>query len=168
MSMNWIDAIVALGLIWPAVAGFRAGLVSGLLRSLCLVLGGVGGILLVPTVAPWTIQNLGLPPLAAPAASVGFGALLGWTVGRLAAMWWKRATIDNPIGWMDRTGGAVLGLLKGTILVTIFLAALAVVAPRLGIQAELERSGVAHLLKPVEQWLEAGVRQQLRKWGGAK
>jgi membrane protein required for colicin V production len=78
------------------------------------------------------------------ARAIGFLALLGaiFLTGQLIAIMLKQVAAILLLGWADRMGGALFGLLKGLVVVEVLLI-LFVRYPRLGLDDAIEDSGLA-------------------------
>jgi membrane protein required for colicin V production len=128
--MNPTDAILLLVLIVAAVRGAVRGFLAETFGLLAIVLGLAGGALLAPALAEFLGAKLHLAsPLLEVAAYVGgFFALhlpvllLGILLGGV----WKRGLA----GVVNRAGGLVVGSLKWTLVLALFLVALDAAAGR--------------------------------------
>ncbi|MCB9496097.1 MAG: CvpA family protein [Fibrobacteria bacterium] len=124
-GFSWIDGLLALCLLVPAIRGWQTGLVPGLLRLGGVVGGALVGWFQAPLVTGLVPDGVGLPPEAALPWVAALGcAVLGWVVGIVAGWAWRRSTKGDPIGWLDRVAGGVLGAAKGAAFALVFLAVL--------------------------------------------
>ena len=118
--MNWLDILIIVTL----VVSFIGGLGTGLLRGVMSLAGLIVGIILAgkyyPTVAGW----LGFIPSEDIANVVGFILILSLVmiIAGILGQILKSVASAIMLGWLDRLGGAVLGLFMGFISWSIFLA----------------------------------------------
>lgn len=130
------------------------GVTSGLIRTLMSFLAvGAGGFLAWwrPDLFQGLLAPLGFPPIATSALS----PMATWLVVFLAingtGIALKAVVNHTPLVWVDRAGGALLGLVTGLV---IILTPLLVVSsiPLLqhipAVQAQLEHSWVARVVTP--------------------
>ncbi|MDP2996152.1 MAG: CvpA family protein [Bryobacterales bacterium] len=127
--MNWLDVVLAIIVGGSIVAGFMRGFARvgvGLVATIVgLILGiwfyGTAGSFLLPYVSHRGFANL------AGFLLVFFGVLLvGSLVGWMLAKLLKWA----GLGWLDRFGGAVFGLLRGLLIAIGLVMALVAFAPK--------------------------------------
>lgn len=155
-SLSWIDGLVALCLVLPAIRGWQSCIVPGLLRLGGIVGGAAAGWTFSDSLQPLVHQVFAHLPMAAmPWVCAVVCALVGWNLGTLAGWLWKRSTQDDPVGWVDRAAGAGLGLAKGAGFVLVLLSALQTALPgmRSQIQASfVGRQAVAPLVESLASW----------------
>lgn len=126
--MNWVDftalAIVAL----PALSGLRHGLVAGLLKfgALGLFLGLA--IWQMPVLVRLATAYLPLGNSAAPVAAIVVSLVVGWLVGALAALAWKKLS-EGSVAWTDRALGCLSGAIKGAAVAVCAMVTLAAAWP---------------------------------------
>jgi len=118
--MNWLDIVI---LIVIAVATFSGLLIGLIAAGLCLAGIIVGVVLAGRYYLPFS-QQLGFIPEESIAQVVAFAIILVGVmiiaVGLALVLRWAFSLIK--LGWIDRIGGAVLGLAMGAILCGAFLA----------------------------------------------
>ena len=141
--MNWLDAVIVIVIAGFTFAAFRTGIIREVVTVIALVVGVLAAgfyyddlaenVLLV--IADDTAANV-------TAFVVLFGAMaLG---GQLAATLLKQMAGLFRLGWVDHLAGAAFGLLKGLILVEVFLI-LFTTFPWLGLDGAIRGSGIAPL-----------------------
>lgn len=158
-ALGWVDGLVALCLAVPAIRGWQTGIVPGLLRLGGILGGAWMGWAFTPELKDHALRLVpGLGPSTAPWFCALASALLGWGVGGLAGWLWNRSTRDNPVGWIDRGSGAVLGLAKGAALVVVLLAAAQVAIPSARSDIRTSQVGRLELLPMVESVASWGLR----------
>lgn len=119
--MSTFDIFLLIPLAVGAVQGYRRGLLLEVATLLALVLGLVGGLALlndaIPLVRQYVGEAFGLLPL------VAFGlvfVLIGWGVHLLSGVL-RTAVHLTPLGLLDNLGGAVGGMLKWLLGLSLLL-----------------------------------------------
>jgi membrane protein required for colicin V production len=141
--MNWLDAIILIALIGFTVAAFRAGLI----REVVTLVAVVVGVLIAGHYYDDLADDVLLFIKNDKAAKVtAFLSLFGSValMGQLAALLMKQAVSILLLGWLDHLAGAAFGLLKGLVLVELFLMFFATF-PYLGLDDAIDGSGIAPL-----------------------
>ncbi|MFQ5598943.1 MAG: CvpA family protein, partial [Candidatus Krumholzibacteriia bacterium] len=122
-GMGWVDFAIVVVLVTTAILGFR----RGLLRQIVELLGLVGGVFLALYLTGGLVENY-----AGPAASwritppvvflciVGVSMLVAQVAGRVAS----EIMQVTFFGWFDQVGGAVAGMAKGALWVSIVITVL--------------------------------------------
>ena len=144
--MNTLDVVVLVLVLAYAVSGYWQGFVTGAFATAGLLLGGVAGFLLAPTVlgdaAPSVWVSLGAVLLVLVCASVG-----------QAVLQWAGARIRDRITWqparaLDAVGGALLS--AAAVLVVVWALGFAVTGARLPwVTGEVQNSRVLHRVNDV-------------------
>ena len=142
--MNWLDVIVILLLIGFTVAAFRAGLIRELVTLAAVMLGIV--------VAGALYEDLGKDVFVfvdnqSAAEAVSFLALFGsvYLLGQIGAYILKTGAALLMLGPLDHMGGAMVGLIKGLIVVQVLLLVFAAY-PSLGLDDAVDNSVVARVI----------------------
>ncbi|NVO84836.1 CvpA family protein [Hymenobacter terrestris] len=119
--MSTFDIFLLIPLGIGAVQGYRRGLVLEVATLLALVLGLVGGLALlndaIPLVRHYVGEAFGLLPLV---SFVLVFAAIGWGVHLLSGLL-KTAVHLTPLGFLDNLGGAVGGILKWVLGLSLLL-----------------------------------------------
>lgn len=166
-SLSWIDGLVALCLVLPAIRGWQSGIVPGLLRLAGIVGGAAAGWTFHEALQPLVLKVFAhLPAAAMPWVCALVGALVGWNLGTLAGWLWRRSTKDDPVGWLDRAAGAGLGLAKGAGFVLVLLSAIQVALPGMREQIQSSFAG-RHAVAPVVETMASWGLRQWRERRGA-
>ena len=131
--MPWLSAAVLVLLLVSAVLGWRAGLIRRVLEFVGLVAAMLLASRFGYLVAEQLASSTGLSDrLAGPLGwLLLFAALL--VLARVAAWGIAKALHVSVLGWVDRTGGALLGLLIGTLVGSVLL----MLAARLPVEGDL-------------------------------
>jgi membrane protein required for colicin V production len=145
--MNWLDIAIVLVVAFFVTTAFSAGLIRELVTLASVVVGVV--------VAGQFHDDLARDVLVfiddeTAAKAIGFLVLLGaiFLAGQLIAIMLKQVAAILLLGWADRLGGGLFGLLKGLIVVEALLI-LFVTYPQLGLDDSIEDSGVASVFLDV-------------------
>lgn len=165
-SVSWIDGLVGICLVLPAIRGWQSGIVPGLLRLAGIVGGAAAGWFFADTLQPLVLKVFAnLPVAAMPWICAAVCALVGWNLGTLAGWFWRRSTKDDPVGWIDRLAGMGLGIAKGAAFVLVLLSAIQTALP--GMRTQIQESyvgsrAVAPLVESIAGW---GMRQWRNQQG---
>jgi membrane protein required for colicin V production len=118
--MNWLDIVI---LIYLGISVI-SGLMQGLIRTVFSIVGVIVGIFLASHFYKQLGDILTFISNKDAANIVAFAIILLAVMGIAALIAWiLRAFIKKiMLGWVDRVGGAVLGLLLGALSVSAFLA----------------------------------------------
>jgi membrane protein required for colicin V production len=106
--VNWIDIVVIVVVIIAALAGLKVGIIKALLT----VVGVVVGVILAGRLSTWLggqltfISNPGIAKAAAFAIILVVVIVIFIVVAALL----KKVASAMLLGWINRLGGAVLGL----------------------------------------------------------
>jgi len=141
--MNWLDAVIVIVIAWFTFAAFRAGIIREVVTVIALVVGVLAAGFYYDDLAENVLLFIDDDTAANVTAFVVlFGSMaLG---GQLAAILLKHVAGLLALGWLDHLAGAAFGLLKGLILVEVFLI-LFTTFPYLGLDATIRGSAIAPL-----------------------
>ncbi len=141
--MNWLDAVIVIVIAWFTFAAFRAGIIREVVTVIAFVVGVLAAGFYYDDLAENVLLFIDDDTAASVAAFVMlFGAVvLG---GQLAAILLKQMAGLLSLGWLDHLAGAAFGLLKGLILVEVFLI-LFTTYPYLGLDGTIRGSAIAPL-----------------------
>ncbi len=139
--MNWLDIVIVAVVLWFTWAAFRSGLIREVVTLVAVVVGiVVAGLLYDDLEADILVFIENEDAARAVAFLLLFGAV--YLAGQLTAYLLKRAASLLLLGWLDRLGGAVFGLLKGLVIVEVLLV-LFVTYPQLGLDDAIDGSVLA-------------------------
>jgi len=141
--MNWLDVAIVIVIAWFTFAAFRAGIIREVVTVIALVVGVLAAGFYYDDLAENVLLFIDDDTAANVVAFVVlFGSMaLG---GQLAAILLKHVAGFLALGWLDHLAGAAFGLLKGLILVEVFLI-LFTTFPYLGLDATIRGSAIAPL-----------------------
>jgi membrane protein required for colicin V production len=139
--LNWVDAVILATLAWFTYAAFNAGLI----REVITIIGAVFAVALAGLFYTDLAKDVDVA-IKSPDVSrlVAFGIIFGATLlaTQLIAIFLKQAASLLFLGLFDSLGGAVIGLLKGFILVEIALI-VAITFPSLHLENAINNSTLA-------------------------
>ena len=123
--MNWLDLLLIIILGLAGIMGFRKGLIAQVIMVVALLLGLWAVIHLSDWTARFLIAHFSAKPdtlkLWAFGITFALVVVLVYLAGRLASGILKGAML----GWLDKLGGLVLGILKMALLISVLFAGLA-------------------------------------------
>lgn len=140
--MSGFDILLLIPLGIGAVQGYRRGLLLEVASLLALVLGVIGGLALlndaIPLVRHYVGEAFGLLPLV---SFVLVFAGIGWGV-HLLSSFIRTAVHLTPLGMLDSLGGAISGVLKwvlglSLLLHGVSLAGLQLISPQLVAESQV-------------------------------
>ena len=138
--MNWLDIAIVLIVAFFVTTAFSAGLIRELVTLVSVVAGVVVAGLFHDDLARDVLVFIDNKDTA---SIVAFLVLLGaiYLAGQLIAIMLKQVAAVLLLGWADRLGGALFGLLKGLVVVEVLL--IAFVTFDVGLDDAIEGSGLA-------------------------
>jgi len=138
--MNWLDIVIVLIVAFFAATAFSAGLIRELVTLVSAVVGIVVAGLFYDDLARDVLVFIDNKDTA---NIVAFLMLLGaiYLAGQLIAIMLKQVTAILLLGWADRLGGALFGLLKGLVVVEVLL--IAFITFDVGLDDAIDDSGLA-------------------------
>jgi len=138
--MNWLDIVIVLIVAFFAATAFSAGLIRELVTLVSVVVGIAVAGLFYDDLARDVLVFIDNKDTA---NIVAFLMLLGaiYLAGQLIAIMLKQVTAILLLGWADRLGGALFGLLKGLVVVEMLL--IAFVTFDVGLDDAIDDSGLA-------------------------
>ncbi len=139
--MNWLDIVVIAVLVIAAIFGLRTGIIKAVLSLAGLIVGVIlAGHYYVPLSEQLTFISSATAAKIVAFAIILIGVMV--IAGVLASLF-KWAVSIVMLGWVNRLGGAVFGLLLGAIFCS---ALLAIWVKSLGMGGAVTESGLATLL----------------------
>lgn len=136
--MNWIDIAIVIVIAFFVVSAYSAGLIRELVTLVSVVAGVIVAGLFYDDMARDVLVFI---DDEGTARAIGFLILLGavYLAGQLVAVMLKQVAALLLLGWADRMGGAIFGVLKGLIVVEAILILL-VTYPQLGLDDAIDDS----------------------------
>lgn len=139
--MSWLDIVILVIIAIPTLIGLRTGIIKAILSLVGLVVG----VILAGRFYAALAERLTFIPQETLAKVVAFVIIMGLAMiiaGVLASVLkWIASVV--MLGWINRLGGAVFGLLLGAIFSSVLLA---IWVKFLGIEGPIAESGLATLL----------------------
>ena len=139
--MNWLDLVIIVAIAIPTFLGLRIGIIKAVFSLVGLI---VGVLLAGRYYVPFS-EQLTFIPQPSVAKIVAFAIILigVMVVTRVIASLLKRVASAVLLGWVDRIGGAIFGLVLGAIFCG---AVLAIWVKFLGIGETIPESIMASIL----------------------
>jgi len=135
--------LVALAVIaFFGVLGFREGIVKRVIEVAGVVLTLVLSARFATDIQPWVHQQTGLPEGSSLLVTWAALFLTGSLLSRLIASLLSKLVRLTILGWVDRLGGAVLGMAIGTLLASVLLVAASSVPGGVQIQKAYNQSSL--------------------------
>jgi membrane protein required for colicin V production len=118
--MNWLDIAVLVILIVSVIAGLKVGIIKALLT----VIGGIVGVVLAGRFSASLGEKMGFISNEGVAKVIAFIIIfiIVLLIAALAASFLKKIAETILLGWINRLGGAILGLVLGAIFCGALLA----------------------------------------------
>ena len=118
--MNWLDIVIIIGIAITTFVGLKIGLIKAVLSLVGLIVGVVLARLYYIPLS----EQLSFIPQAALAKIAAFAIIMigVMIIAGVLAMVLKWITSVIMLGWVNRIGGAVFGLVLGLILYGVLLA----------------------------------------------
>ena len=120
--MNWLDIVIILVIAFFVLSAFQSGLIREVVTLVSVVVGVIVAGLFHDDLARDVLVFIEDDDVA---MVVGFLVLLGaiYLAGQLIAIMLKQTASILLLGWADRIGGGLFGLLKGLIVVEVLIIA---------------------------------------------
>jgi membrane protein required for colicin V production len=124
--MNWVDIVIIIYLCLSVISGFM----QGLIRTVLSIIGLIVGIILAAHFYKQLGDALTFISNRNVADVVAFVFILLVVMGIAALIAWFLRSLIKAImlGWVDKIGGAVLGLILGALSISAILAIIAKVS----------------------------------------
>ena len=118
--MNWVDIVIIIYLCLSVISGFM----QGLIRTVLSIIGLIVGIILAAHFYKQLGDVLTFISNKNVADVVAFVFILLVVMGIAALIAWILRSLIKAImlGWVDKIGGAVLGLILGALSISAILA----------------------------------------------
>ena len=118
--MNWLDIVIIVAIAITTFLGLKIGLIKAVLSLVGLIVGVILARLFYVPLS----EQLGFIPQATVAKVVAFAIIMigVMIIAGVLAMVLKWITSMIMLGWVNRIGGAVFGLVLGAIICGAFLA----------------------------------------------
>ena len=118
--MHWLDIVIIVAIAITTFIGLKIGLIKAVLSLVGLIVGVVLARLFYVPLS----EQLGFIPQATVAKVVAFAIIMigVMIIAGVLAMVLKWITSVMMLGWVNRIGGAVFGLVLGAIICGAFLA----------------------------------------------
>ena len=141
--MNWVDIIFGLCVIFFLVIGVRKGLIREVVGFIGLVVAFIVAIAGTRFWSELIVKELHFPPSIATVVSFILLFTLVFLLFRAAGSFLFTILHLSPLGWLDRVGGCIVGLLKGALAVSLVLLILGTLSLPQALSGPLDSSALA-------------------------
>ena len=119
--MNWIDYVLIALLLVAIFIGSKRGLFSGIMGTIGLFLGVIVSVNYVDVVTLRVLSHMKVSPVVVSFFTLIFlFALVYFVVKLIGFLFYKVASL-NPLGKIDKFGGAIFGIFQGWVVLGFFL-----------------------------------------------
>jgi membrane protein required for colicin V production len=119
--MNGLDIVLIILLAWGAYSGFKKGFITELVASLLLLFGFIKGIAIFYELLPIVENNLPILVICFPIFLAILMFLIGSVLIYLLTKVIKSILSITLLGIFDYVLGALLGLCKSALLISLFI-----------------------------------------------
>jgi membrane protein required for colicin V production len=170
---NIIDLCIALVLLIGLILGIWKGFVRSITALASVVLGVFGAMKYYPAVEPYLGKISKLDPQISMILSMVIIFILVQIVFVLLRLLLEAAVDVTKLGWLDRTFGALMGLLAATVLIVVAVQGLMIGIPEETVVKKSKLVPVANRIgTKMLEYMPQGMKQQLEKsvkeWKGSK
>lgn len=141
--MNWLDLLIALLLVYFVLKGLKRGLVREALGLVGVVIAFVVATVKMNNGVSLISKYVSIPSQVATAISFIFifvaVLLIFWIVAELV----RGLLSVSFLGWVDKLGGVILGLFKGSLIASLILLFIPLLPLPLDFSAQMEKSILA-------------------------
>ncbi len=119
--MNWIDYVLIALLLVAVFIGSKRGLFSGIMGTIGLFLGVIVSVNYVDVITLRVLSNMRVSPVVVSFFTLIFlFAIIYLVVKFIGFLFYKVASL-NPLGKIDKFGGAIFGIFQGWMVLGFFL-----------------------------------------------
>ena len=170
---NIIDLCIALILLIGLILGIWKGFVRSITAFASVVLGVLAAMKYYPAVEPYLGKISKLDPQISMILSMVIIFILVQIVFVLLRLLLEAAVDVTKLGWLDRTFGALMGLLAATVLIVVAVQGLMIGIPEETVVKKSKLVPVANRIgTKMLEYMPQGMKQQLEKsikeWKGSK
>jgi membrane protein required for colicin V production len=141
--MNWVDIVLGVFVVVFLVIGVRKGLIREVAGFIGLVVAFIVGIAGTRFWSELIVIELHFPPSIATVVSFILLFTLVFLLFRAAGSFLFTILHLSPLGWLDRVGGCIVGLLKGALIVSLVLLILGTLSLPQAVSRPLDSSTLA-------------------------
>lgn len=143
--MNWLDFVILFIFVVSAVGGARSGLIKSVISLVALIAGIVLAARFYPVVGGWLQSFISNQTAAHVVAFVVILAVV-LVAGMIASHVLGRVAGALGIGWADRLGGALFGLVISAVVFGGILSGLSSIPGSAGVRNVIDDSFMASFL----------------------
>ena len=123
-NVNWLDIFILLPLLVGLVRGLMRGLVSEIIAIAVVVLGVLGARMAAPVTSAWLLKQFAWSPEVCNVVAYVILFLAIAIILSIIAKLLTKLLQSIHLGWANRLGGAVVGVLKYGIIVLVVVFAM--------------------------------------------
>ncbi len=144
-----INVVLTFFLVIGTVVGYRKGLMRQVLELAGIIVSFILSLLLAGTLASFLSDRTPIP--YSPALVISFIAIfIAGCIGfHYVAMMIQKIIHMTILGWVDRFGGAALGLVTAMVISSLLIAITLELPISRRLRNDFDRSSVSNFLKPV-------------------
>lgn len=119
--MNVVDIIILIILAWGAFRGFTQGFVLQVVTFIALILGVWASIRFSGVMSDFLTRNMDITGKYLPVLSFVLIFVLVIVLAHLTGMLLTRFMELTALGWLNRIGGVIFGVLKMAFIISVLL-----------------------------------------------
>jgi len=119
--MNWVDYVLLALLLVAIFIGSKRGIFSGIMGTIGLFLGVIVSINYVDAVTLRVLSHMEVSPVVVSFFCLIFLFTLVYLVVKILAFLFYKVASLNPLGRIDKFGGAIFGIFQGWVVLGFFL-----------------------------------------------
>ena len=119
--MNWLDFVLLALLVGSIALGVKRGLIREVMGFIGLLIGVVIAINKVDAVTAWVLSHMKASPVVVSFISFVLILVFFYLAFRLLGMLFNRVASLSGLGKVDQVGGALIGFVRGWVLVGFVL-----------------------------------------------
>jgi len=115
--MNWVDIVLLVGLLASVIVGSKKGLIRELMAFVVFLVAIIVSVNYIDQFAVWVYDKVGGSPLVS--AFISFTVLIAvvYAAFKILGLLFYRVANLKSIGKKDQMGGALVGFLRGWLLI---------------------------------------------------
>lgn len=119
--MNWIDYVLLALLLVAVFIGSKRGFFSGIMGTVGLILGVIVSVNYVDSVTLRVLSNMNVSPVVVSFFVLIFLFVIVYLAVKLLGFLFYKVASLNPLGKLDKFGGAIFGIFQGWVVLGFFL-----------------------------------------------
>jgi len=144
MQVNWVDIIILISLLLNVIIGMKKGIIRGLINIIGIVLAIFLSIFWYQEVGNYISSFAKLSREVANIIGFALIFLMICLVAKLVEIFLKKIFSLLLISWIDHLGGALFGLIRGSLFIGIILIVLSLIPLPVYLKEQLRNSFFAN------------------------